>query len=76
MRNKVLRLHLCKNENHEMKVNNSFIVWRPMSLLEDRIRETGKRQVANVCVMNGAKGAELIIFWRVSDLYCHGNLMR
>ena len=47
-----------------------------MSLPEDRSWETGKRQVANVCVTNGVKGAELIIFWRASDSYCHGNLMR
>ena len=38
-----------------------------MSLLEGRSWETGKSQVANVCGVNGVKGAGLIIFWRVSD---------
>ena len=72
----MLRLQLSKNENHELKVNNSSIVWKPMSLLEDKSWETGKRQVANVCVANGVKGAELMTFWRVSDSFCHGKLMR
>ena len=39
-----------------------------MSLPEDRSGETGKRQVANVCVVNGVKGAELVTFWRALDL--------
>ena len=47
-----------------------------MSLLEDRSWETGKRQIANVCVTNGVKGAELIIFWRALNLYCHRNMTR
>ena len=34
-----------------------------MSLPEDRSQKTGKSEVANVCVMNGVKGAGLII-WR------------
>ena len=38
-----------------------------MSLPEDRSLETGKRQVANVCVANGIKGDELITFWRATD---------
>ena len=29
-----------------------------------------------MCVANGVEDAELIMFWRASDLYCHGNLMR
>ena len=51
----------AKSENHELEVNNSFIVWRPMSLPEDRSQGTGKSQVANVCGINGVKGAGLII---------------
>ena len=46
-----------------------------MSLLEDRSQETGKSEVANACVMNGVKGAGVII-WRASNSYCHRNLMR
>ena len=64
-----------RSENHELKVKNSFIVWRPMSLPEDGSQETGKSEVANVCVMNGVKGAGLII-WRASNSYCHRNLIR
>ena len=45
-----------------------------MSLPEDRSWETGKRQVTNGCVANGVKGAELITFWRASNLYCHQEL--
>ena len=64
-----------RSENHESKVNNSFIVWRPMSLPEDRSWETGKNEVANVCVTNGVKGAGVII-WKASNSYCHRNLTR
>ena len=56
----VLRLHLARSENHELKVNNSLIVWRPKSLLEGRSRETEKSEVANLCVANGVKGARMI----------------
>ena len=65
-----------QNENYESKVNNSSIVWKPTSLLEDRSQKTGKRQVANVCFMNGVEGAELMTFWRALGSYCHKNLVR
>ena len=64
-----------RSENHESKVKNSFIVWRPMSLPEDRSWETGKSDVAKVCIMNGVKGAGVII-WRALNSFCYGNLMR
>ena len=71
-----ISVEISKNENHELKVNNSSIIWKPMSVPEDRSQETGKRQVANVWFANGVKGAELITFWRASDSYCHGDLTR
>ena len=37
-----------------------------MSLPEDRSWETGKSEVANVCVTNGVEGAGVII-WRASE---------
>ena len=41
----------ARSQNHKSKVNKSFTVWRPMSLPEDRSWETGKNEVANVCVL-------------------------
>ena len=67
----MLRLQLSKNKNPELKVNNNYIVWKPMSLLEDRSWETGGGQVANVCVVNGVKGAELMTFilpWELDEV--------
>ena len=64
-----------RSENHESKVNNSLIVWRPMSLPEGRSQESEKSEVANLCNTDGVKGARVII-WRALNSYCHGNLMR
>ena len=47
-----------------------------MSLPEDRSQEIREEQVASVCKVNGVEGAELMTFWRASDSYCHGNLMK
>ena len=70
-----MRLHLSQVENHESKVINILIVWRPMSLLEGGSQETWKNGVANLHVMNGVRGTR-VINWSVANPYYHGNWMR
>ena len=61
-----MRLHLSQIENHESRVINIHIVWRPMSLLESGLQETWKNGIASQCVANGVKGARVII-WSIAN---------
>ena len=61
-----MRLHLSGIENHESRVINICIVWRPMSLPESGLQETWKNGVASQHVANGIKGTRLII-WSVAN---------
>ena len=57
-----MRLHLSQVENHESRVINIPIVWRPMSLPENGLREIWKNGVAIQGVVNGVNGA-MVIIW-------------
>ena len=57
-----MRLHLSLIENHELRVINIPIVWRPMSLPEIWSWETWKNGIAIQHVANGVKGAWMIIW--------------
>ena len=61
-----MRLHLSQIENHELRVINICIVWRPMSLPESGLKETWKNGVASQHVANGVKGAR-VIMWRIAN---------
>ena len=67
-----MRLHLSQVENHELRVINIPIVWRPMSLPEGGSWETWKNGVTSPHVANGVRGAR-VIHCSVADPYCHGN---
>ena len=67
-----MRLHLSQVENHELRVINILIVWRPMSLLESGSQEIWKNGVANQHVMNGFR-ATRVINLSVAKPYYHGN---
>ena len=70
-----MKLHLSQGENHELRVFNIPIVWRPMSLLESESWETWKNGVASQHVANGVRGAR-VINWSAANPYHHGNWMR
>ena len=70
-----MRLHLSQGENHELRVINIPIVWRPMSLPESESQETWKNGVASQHVADGVRGAR-VINWSVANPYYHENWMR
>ena len=70
-----MRLHLSQVQNHELKVINILIVWRPMSLPEGGSWETWRIGVANLHIVNGVRGAR-VISWSVANPYHHGKWMR
>ena len=57
-----ITLRLSQIENHESRVINIPIVWRPMSLLENGWQEIWENDVAIQHVVNGVKGARVIIW--------------
>ena len=52
-----MRLYVSQIENHEPRVINIPIVWRPMSLLENGLQEIWRNGIAIQDVANGVKGA-------------------
>ena len=64
-----MRLLLSKNENHELKVNNRSILWKPMSLLEDRSQETREKGKEPMCVLQ--MGSDMLNWWHFGGYRIH-----
>ena len=65
-----------RSENHESKVNNSFTVWRPMLLPEDRSWKTGEKWSSQCmccqwgwrCRADNLEGIKFILPWESDEV--------